>query len=220
MPSAAPIGLGDGLGHGGILAARRVGFGAPFDDQRISVHDRADYFARGFDGRVLARFVLKYTLSAGHPQLGGVDLDLAVEDDVFHSIRLTRMDDEFGSNGKSSVAAICEISQACRLTMKARISVPGSGAGGKRWHPKQARFCPEETHVCSGHFGLTCAISDSDVINGVCHFQRRTLTVDFCTNLASTLSSSPAWLARSAAATAPSPSEAVQTARIACTRSM
>ncbi len=25
-------------------------------------------------------------------------------------IRLTRMDDEFGSNGKSSVAAICEIS--------------------------------------------------------------------------------------------------------------
>ena len=57
--------------------------------------------------RVLARFVLKYTLSAGHPQLGGVDLDLAVEDDVFNSIRLTRMDDEFGSNGKSSVAAIC-----------------------------------------------------------------------------------------------------------------
>ena len=131
--------------------------------------------------------MLKYTLSAGHPQLGGVDLDLAVEDDVFHSIRLTRMDDEFGSNGKSSVAAICEISQACRLTMKARISVPGSGAGGKRWHPKQARFCPEETHVCSGHFGLTCDISDSDVINGVCHFQRRTLTVYFCTNLASTL---------------------------------
>ena len=121
--------------------------------------------------------MLKYTLSAGHPQLGGVDLDLAVEDDVFHSIRLTRMDDEFGSNGKSSVAAICEISQTCRLTMKARISVPGSGAGGKRWHPKQARFCPEETHVCSGHFGLTCDISDSDVINGVCHFQRRTLTV-------------------------------------------
>ena len=125
--------------------------------------------------RVLARFVLKYTLSAGHPQLGGVYLDLAVEDDVFHSIRLTRMDDEFGSNGKSSVAAICEISQACRLTMKARISVPGSGAGGKRWHPKQARFCPEETHVCSGHFGLTCDISDSDVINGVCLFRNYSL---------------------------------------------
>ena len=73
----------------------------------------------------------------------------------FHSIRLTRMDDEFGSNGKSSVAAICEISQACRLTMKARISVPGSGAGGKRWHPKQARFCPEETHVQTGQICRT-----------------------------------------------------------------
>ena len=74
--------------------------------------------------------MLKYTLSAGHPQPGGVDLDLAVEDDVFHSIRLTRMDDEFGSNGKSSVAAICEISQACRLTMKARISVPDQARAG------------------------------------------------------------------------------------------
>ena len=118
-------------------------------------------------GRVLARFVL-YTLSAGHPQLGGVDLDLAVEDDVFHSIRLTRMDDESGSNGKSSVAAICEISQAKPVDHEGADQRPGSGAGGKRWHPKQARFCPEETHVCSGHFGLTCDISDSDVINGVC----------------------------------------------------
>ena len=34
------------------------------------------------DVRVLARFVLKYTLRAAHLQLGGVNLDLAVEDDV------------------------------------------------------------------------------------------------------------------------------------------
>ena len=165
-----PAGLGGGPGD-------VPGVGAP-DDQAPGAAGGAaggrsvqTAFA-GSGSRVLARFVLKYTLSAGHPQLGGVDLDLAVEDDVFHSIRLTRMDDEFGSNGKSSVAAICEISQACRLTMKARISVPGSGAGGKRWHPKQARFCPEETHVCSGHFGLTCDISDSDVINGVLPFSK------------------------------------------------
>ena len=98
------------------------------------------------------------------------------------------MDDEFGSNGKSSVAAICEISQACRLTMKARISVPGSGAGGKRWHPKQARFCPEETHVLFWTLRVDLRyLGFLDVINGVCHFQRRTLTVYFCTNLASTL---------------------------------
>ena len=32
--------------------------------------------------RVLTRFVLKYTLRAAHLELGGVDLDLAVEDDV------------------------------------------------------------------------------------------------------------------------------------------
>ena len=32
--------------------------------------------------RVLTRFVLKYTLRAAHFELGGVDLDLAVEDDV------------------------------------------------------------------------------------------------------------------------------------------
>ena len=32
--------------------------------------------------RVLTRFVLKYTLRAAHLELGGVDLDLAVEEDV------------------------------------------------------------------------------------------------------------------------------------------
>ena len=32
--------------------------------------------------RVPTRFVLKYTLRAAHLELGGVDLDLAVEDDV------------------------------------------------------------------------------------------------------------------------------------------
>ena len=31
---------------------------------------------------VLTRFVLKYTLRIAHLELGGVDLDLAVEDDV------------------------------------------------------------------------------------------------------------------------------------------
>ena len=35
-------------------------------------------FLRG----VLTRFVLKYTLRVAHLELGGVDLDLAVEDDV------------------------------------------------------------------------------------------------------------------------------------------
>ena len=37
---------------------------------------------RGSRARVLTRFVLKYTLRAAHLELGGVDLDLAVEDDV------------------------------------------------------------------------------------------------------------------------------------------
>ena len=32
--------------------------------------------------RVPTRFVLKYTLTTAHLELGGVDLDLAVEDDV------------------------------------------------------------------------------------------------------------------------------------------
>ncbi len=36
----------------------------------------------GVDTRVPTRFVLKYTLRAAHLELGGVDLDLAVEDDV------------------------------------------------------------------------------------------------------------------------------------------
>ena len=36
----------------------------------------------GAEFRVLTRFVLKYTLRAAHLELGGVDLDLAAEDDV------------------------------------------------------------------------------------------------------------------------------------------
>ena len=49
--------------------------------QAIMQKYKADMSAL-FDQRVLTRFVLKYTLRAAHLELGGVDLDLAVEDDV------------------------------------------------------------------------------------------------------------------------------------------
>ena len=58
---------------------------------RLDLHGR-EFFGgnchRGFLSfsllgvRVLARFVLKYTLRVAHLELGGVNLDLAVEDDV------------------------------------------------------------------------------------------------------------------------------------------
>ena len=49
--------------------------------------------------RVPTRFMLKYTLRAAHLKIGGVDLDLAVEDDVL-PLGLTWLS-RSGSNGKS-----------------------------------------------------------------------------------------------------------------------
>ena len=49
--------------------------------------------------KVPTRFMLKYTLRAAHLKIGGVDLDLAVEDDVL-PLGLTWLS-RSGSNGKS-----------------------------------------------------------------------------------------------------------------------
>ena len=64
-------------------AMRRSASRAGFEGHRPSVPPRPVPPTKpGSADRVLTRFVLKYTLRAAHLELGGVDLDLAVEDDV------------------------------------------------------------------------------------------------------------------------------------------
>ena len=62
-----------GLAHGGVADGTRleaeVGYGLPVGSRFVGT-------------RVPTRFVLKYTLRLAHLELGGVDLDIAVEDDV------------------------------------------------------------------------------------------------------------------------------------------
>ena len=63
--------------------------------------------------RVRARFVQKCTLTPADSELVGVDIDLAVQDDV---LPLDRTDpgDELGIEPEVGAAAIREISRACQ----------------------------------------------------------------------------------------------------------